>query len=124
MGEMEGAGQRGLPGWSPGRGHPHLQRGDVAPPASRWDSRQGSVCNQAPYCPVLASSCSAILFGCPCTPQVHGSAPDIAGQDIANPLAMILSAAMMCRYGLHIPEVWEQGGCGGCSVGWWLGCVV
>ena len=29
---------------------------------------------------------------------VHGSAPDIAGQNIANPLAMILSAAMMLRY--------------------------
>lgn len=30
----------------------------------------------------------------------HGSAPDIAGQDQANPLAMILSAAMMLRYDL------------------------
>jgi isocitrate dehydrogenase len=28
---------------------------------------------------------------------VHGSAPDITGQDLANPLAMVLSAAMMCR---------------------------
>src|SRR4051794_11638074 len=31
---------------------------------------------------------------------VHGSAPDIAGQGIANPLATILSAAMMLRHGL------------------------
>ncbi len=30
----------------------------------------------------------------------HGSAPDIAGQGIANPLAMFLSAAMMLRHGL------------------------
>lgn len=37
--------------------------------------------------------------------QVHGSAPDIAGRDIANPLAMVLSAAMMCRYGLDLPKV-------------------
>ena len=29
---------------------------------------------------------------------VHGSAPDIAGQDKANPMAMILSIAMMLRY--------------------------
>jgi 3-isopropylmalate dehydrogenase len=29
---------------------------------------------------------------------VHGSAPDIAGSDVANPLAAILSAAMMLRY--------------------------
>lgn len=31
---------------------------------------------------------------------IHGSAPDIAGQDIANPIATILSAAMMLRYSL------------------------
>lgn len=36
---------------------------------------------------------------------VHGSAPDIAGEDKANPLAMVLSAAMMCRYGLSCPAV-------------------
>ena len=34
---------------------------------------------------------------------VHGSAPDIAGQDKANPLAHILSAAMMMRYALNQP---------------------
>ncbi len=33
---------------------------------------------------------------------VHGSAPDIAGQGIANPLAMILSAAMMLRHGFGL----------------------
>ena len=31
---------------------------------------------------------------------IHGSAPDIAGKDVANPLAMILSLAMMLRYSL------------------------
>jgi 3-isopropylmalate dehydrogenase len=31
---------------------------------------------------------------------IHGSAPDIAGRDRANPLAAILSAAMLCRYSL------------------------
>jgi 3-isopropylmalate dehydrogenase len=35
---------------------------------------------------------------------VHGSAPDIAGQGIANPLATFLSAAMMLRHGLDRPE--------------------
>jgi len=35
---------------------------------------------------------------------VHGSAPDIAGQDIANPLASILSSAMLLRYSLNRPE--------------------
>ncbi|NIJ32571.1 3-isopropylmalate dehydrogenase [Sphingomonas oligoaromativorans] len=35
---------------------------------------------------------------------IHGSAPDIAGQGKANPLATILSAAMMLRYSLGKPE--------------------
>lgn len=35
---------------------------------------------------------------------VHGSAPDIAGQNKANPLATILSVAMMLRYSLNQPE--------------------
>ena len=35
---------------------------------------------------------------------IHGSAPDIAGQGKANPLATILSAAMMLRYSLGLPE--------------------
>ncbi|MCR5813630.1 MAG: 3-isopropylmalate dehydrogenase [Desulfovibrio sp.] len=39
---------------------------------------------------------------------VHGSAPDIAGQDKANPLATILSAAMLLRLGLHMPEEAEM----------------
>ncbi|SKA76714.1 3-isopropylmalate dehydrogenase [Paucidesulfovibrio gracilis DSM 16080] len=35
---------------------------------------------------------------------IHGSAPDIAGQDKANPLATILSVAMMLRHSLEMPE--------------------
>ncbi|WP_447895819.1 3-isopropylmalate dehydrogenase [Vreelandella sp. GE22] len=35
----------------------------------------------------------------------HGSAPDIAGQNIANPLAMMLSVAMMLRYSLNEPRL-------------------
>ena len=35
---------------------------------------------------------------------VHGSAPDIAGQGCANPLAAILSLAMLLRYSLNLPE--------------------
>lgn len=35
---------------------------------------------------------------------VHGSAPDIAGRDRANPIACVLSAAMMLRYSLGQPE--------------------
>lgn len=39
---------------------------------------------------------------------VHGSAPDIAGQDKANPLAQVLSAAMMLRYGLDQPTAADR----------------
>jgi 3-isopropylmalate dehydrogenase len=38
----------------------------------------------------------------------HGSAPDIAGQDIANPLATILSAAMMLRYTFNQEETAQR----------------
>ncbi|ODU08960.1 MAG: 3-isopropylmalate dehydrogenase [Rubrivivax sp. SCN 71-131] len=38
----------------------------------------------------------------------HGSAPDIAGKGVANPLATILSAAMMLRYTLNQPEAAER----------------
>ncbi len=36
---------------------------------------------------------------------IHGSAPDIAGKGIANPLAQILSLAMMMRYSFNLPDV-------------------
>jgi len=39
---------------------------------------------------------------------VHGSAPDIAGEDKANPLAQVLSAAMMLRYGLNQLEAAQR----------------
>ncbi len=48
-------------------------------------------------------------LGLPGTPglyePVHGSAPDIAGQEIANPYGTILSAAMMFRHSLGRPDV-------------------
>ena len=39
---------------------------------------------------------------------VHGTAPDIAGQGLANPLATILSTAMLLRYSLDEPEMAER----------------
>jgi 3-isopropylmalate dehydrogenase len=39
---------------------------------------------------------------------VHGSAPDIAGQDKANPIAQVLSGAMMLRYSLDQPQAATQ----------------
>jgi len=39
---------------------------------------------------------------------IHGSAPDIAGQNKANPLATILSVAMMLRYSLQQPDLADK----------------
>ncbi len=39
---------------------------------------------------------------------IHGSAPDIAGRDLANPLATILSVAMMLRYTLNETPLAER----------------
>ena len=39
---------------------------------------------------------------------IHGSAPDIAGRGVANPLATILSAAMMLRYSLKQPAAADR----------------
>ncbi|MBN2752027.1 MAG: 3-isopropylmalate dehydrogenase [Rhodospirillaceae bacterium] len=39
---------------------------------------------------------------------VHGSAPDIAGQNLANPLAMILSLAMMLRYSFDLDDAADR----------------
>ena len=35
---------------------------------------------------------------------IHGSAPDIAGRDLANPIGTILAAAMMLRYSFDLPR--------------------
>ena len=40
---------------------------------------------------------STVICQC-CLLQVHGTAPDIAGQDKANPTALLLSAVMMLRH--------------------------
>ena len=42
------------------------------------------------------------------TEPSHGSAPDIAGKGIANPLATILSAAMMLRFSLNQPQAADR----------------
>ena len=63
---------------------------------------------------MLPSACLARLApeGEASTPgvyePVHGTAPDIAGAGIANPIGCILSAAMLCRYGLARPDLAER----------------
>lgn len=49
-------------------------------------------------------SASLSLSGLGLYEPIHGSAPDIAGKNIANPVGMILSAAMMLRYSFQLEE--------------------
>ena len=54
-------------------------------------------------CPAI-SGASLDVNGKGMYEPIHGSAPDIAGQGVANPLATILSVAMMLRYSLGQPR--------------------
>ena len=65
---------------------------------------------------ILSDLCSGLIGGLGLVPSsnigsdyamfeaVHGSAPDIAGKGIANPIATVLSAAMMLRYSLDLDK--------------------
>ena len=62
------------------------------------------------YGDIMSDLCAGLVGGLGCTPganigdedavfeAVHGSAPDIAGQNLANPLALIMSASMMLNH--------------------------
>jgi 3-isopropylmalate dehydrogenase len=49
-----------------------------------------------------SASLSSTSFGM--YEPIHGSAPDIAGQNIANPIATILSVSMLFKYSLNLPD--------------------
>lgn len=51
----------------------------------------------------MVPSSSLGATSCGLYEPIHGSAPDIAGQDAVNPIACILSAAMMLRYSFDMP---------------------
>ncbi|MEL6368298.1 MAG: 3-isopropylmalate dehydrogenase [Pseudomonadota bacterium] len=53
---------------------------------------------------LLPSASLSALGGTGLYEPIHGSAPDIAGQDVANPTGAILSVAMMLRHSLNCPE--------------------
>ncbi len=71
------------------------------------------------YGDIISDLCAGLVGGlgvapganigpdCAMFEAVHGSAPDIAGQDVANPMAMILSAVMMLRY-IGQPQVADR----------------
>jgi 3-isopropylmalate dehydrogenase len=56
----------------------------------------------------MLPSASLNASACGLYEPIHGSAPDIAGQGIANPLATILSVAMLLRYSLNRPELADR----------------
>jgi 3-isopropylmalate dehydrogenase len=53
----------------------------------------------------MLPSASLDAYGKGMYEPIHGSAPDIAGKGVANPLATIISVAMMLRYSLDEPEL-------------------
>ena len=61
----------------------------VDPADPKWEERDRFVLSKGHTAPGLYE-------------PIHGSAPDIAGQDKANPIATILSVAMMFRYSFHL----------------------
>jgi isocitrate dehydrogenase (NAD+) len=73
------------------------------------------------YGDVISDLCAGLVGGLGVTPganfggenaifeAVHGSAPDIAGRDVANPLALIMSGVMMLR---HLADVRGDAACG------------
>jgi isocitrate dehydrogenase (NAD+) len=77
------------------------------------------------YGDVLSDLCAGLVGGLGVTPgsnlgehcavfeAVHGSAPTIAGQDVANPLALLMSAVMMLN---HLSRVREDPALGRCAV--------
>lgn len=52
----------------------------------------------------MIPSSSLGATGCGLYEPIHGSAPDIAGKDVANPIGTILSAAMMLRFSFNMPK--------------------
>ena len=76
------------------------------------------------YGDVLSDLCAGLVGGLGVTPganhgikqsvfeAVHGSAPDIAGQGIANPLALIMSSVMMLN---HLHRRHDDEACGACA---------
>ena len=95
----------------------HMYVDNAAMQLIRWPKQFDTIVTGNMFGDILSDEASMLVgslgmlpsasLGEPSGPGVfepcHGSAPDIAGQDKANPLAQILSAAMMLRYDLSRP---------------------
>ena len=100
----------------------HMYVDNCAMQLIRWPKQFDTIVTGNMFGDILSDEASMLVgslgmlpsasIGDPSGPGVyepcHGSAPDIAGQDKANPLAQILSAAMMLRYDLSQPEAADQ----------------
>ena len=96
----------------------HMYVDNAAMQLIRWPKQFDTIVTGNMFGDILSDEASMLVgslgmlpsasLGDPTGPGVfepcHGSAPDIAGQDKANPLATILSAAMMLRYDLDRAE--------------------
>jgi 3-isopropylmalate dehydrogenase len=96
----------------------HMYVDNAAMQLIRWPKQFDTIVTGNIFGDILSDEASMLVgslgmlpsasIGSPAGPGVfepiHGSAPDIAGQNKANPLAMILSAAMMLKYDLDRPD--------------------
>jgi len=97
----------------------HMYVDNAAMQIIRWPKQFDVVVTTNMFGDILSDACAMLTGSLGMLPSasiggdiglyepIHGSAPDIAGQNIANPIATINSAAMMFTYSFNMPEVEE-----------------
>jgi len=97
----------------------HMYVDNAAMQIIRWPKQFDVIVTTNMFGDILSDACAMLTGSLGMLPSasiggkiglyepIHGSAPDIAGQNIANPIATINSAAMMFTYSFDMPEVEE-----------------
>jgi len=97
----------------------HMYVDNAAMQIIRWPKQFDVIVTTNMFGDILSDACAMLTGSLGMLPSasiggkiglyepIHGSAPDIAGQNIANPIATINSAAMMFTYSFNMPEVEE-----------------
>ncbi|RUM87425.1 MAG: 3-isopropylmalate dehydrogenase [Thermovibrio sp.] len=97
----------------------HMYVDNAAMQVIRWPKQFDVIVTTNMFGDILSDACAMLTGSLGMLPSasiggkiglyepIHGSAPDIAGQNIANPIATINSAGMMFTYSFNMPEVEE-----------------